>query len=959
MKVAVVGGGPSGLVAAKTLLDFGHDVVLLEREACMGGVWSRFRGYPLLRLLNTKHSFRFSTLGMPRNFDLFPTKGQVSHYLDMYIAQHNLASIMRLATAVTCMRPRNDSGGSAGWILTLNGGRQESFDHVVVCTGSCSKPCVPEIKGREAFEAAGGLCLHSNQLLDRSLLQGRRVVVVGFGQSALEVASLAAAAGASRTTLVARRVTWKLPSTLLGLVSLDRLLVNRFGEALLSMGRAPTWSWKRALRAVLLSLVELSARCEFKLGSNNLLPKYDLATAIDHHDVRDLYAGRASHEAKQMFFDLVDQGAVSIVRDATIRVLKADRSVLLSNGSTRGLSADVVIFATGYQRGLPDFVPAHVRTECALLYRGILPSGPSAPDGLTFIGLQTHTHTQAHARTRFTAMTLLVAELSALWIARHLEGRIFLPASCDCDESTQAHAKTPLAHIDALLSDLGAELGWFARTVRQGLGVVADDPALYDGVWDRVAQIRAAEIQTGKLMLPAAAAGKAHEESDTVGGPLEGAQSSSEQVSADGEELAMPGALSLDPAHPDAEEKEAEEVKEEEEEEEKKEKEEEGEETGDEDETVQGDDVAPPKEAVPEEDKGIKGTQQANEGHEEQAESVEEDKENVVRGEEGEGDSAKGKDAESSDEEEAKVEGVQEVEAEKAGEEVDDKEEEVEEKEDEQIDESCATISEVGETGKKTDDTVVEKELDDATVEQEAGRGEDYAEHKGLDAIKRALSLLQSKGKSDSSSLERKRPPSVISLSKCKIMSHMPTTMTTMMGSASKGHRPIPAKAVRRQPSPAPVARHARIQDPLGVRLLWKRPKQPPSTSSSFSASVQNDQFPFSPPLSRSSFSSSAAPSLASSPSSFTVSVSSGDRSPRVRTPSLLDRLDDCSTAVEIKAIFDKQQQHQAANVSHVGCPLVKPIARRGPLTTPPQQQHPPALIRITSQGLLEVVDSD
>ncbi|MCO5593182.1 hypothetical protein L7F22_047189 [Adiantum nelumboides] len=130
---------------------------------------------------------------MPRNFDLFPTKGQVSHYIDMYIAQHNLASIMRLATAVTCMRPRSDGSGSAGWSLTLNGSRQESFDHVVVCTGSCSKPCIPEIKGKEAFEAAGGLCLHSSQLLDRSLLQGRRVVVVGFGQSALEVASLAAA----------------------------------------------------------------------------------------------------------------------------------------------------------------------------------------------------------------------------------------------------------------------------------------------------------------------------------------------------------------------------------------------------------------------------------------------------------------------------------------------------------------------------------------------------------------------------------------------------------------------------------------------------------------------------------------------------------------------------------------------------------------------------------------------
>lgn len=897
---------------------------------------------------------------MPRNFDLFPTKGQVSHYLDMYIAQHNLASIMRLATAVTCMRPRSDGSGSAGWSLTLNGSRQESFDHVVVCTGSCSKPCIPEIKGKEAFEAAGGLCLHSSQLLDRSLLQGRRVVVVGFGQSALEVASLAAAAGASRTTLVARRVTWKLPSTLLGLVSLDRLFVNRFGEALLSMGQAPSWSWKRALRAVLLSLVELSARCELKLGSNNLLPKSDLATAIDQHDVGDLYAGKASHEAKQTFFDLVDQGAISIVRDATIRELKADRSVLLSNGSTRGLSADVVIFATGYQRGLPDFVPAHVRTECALLYRGILPAS-TAIDGLTFIGLQTQTQTQ----TRFTAMTPLVAELSALWIARHLEGRIFLPASSDESAQVQAHAhaETPLSHIDALLSDLGAELGWFARTVRQGLGAVADDPALYDGVWDRVAQIRTAEIQTGKLVLPAAAAGKAHEESDTVGGlsgaVVLGTQSSGEQFDAGGEDLAMPGGLSLEPAHPDAEGEEIGEVKDEESE--KKAEEEEEEETGDEDdEAIEVDVVAPSKEAVSAEDKGVKGTQEVNEGLEEQAESVEEDKENVVRGEEGEGDSARGKDAESSDEEEAKVEGVQEVHSEKAGEEVDEKEEEaVKEKEDEQKDEGCATISEVGEMGQETDDTIVEKEMDDATVEQEAGRGEDYAEHKGLDAIKRALSLLQSKGKSDSSSLERKRPPSVISLSKCKIMSHMPTTMTTMMGSASKGHRTAPAKAVRRQPSPAPVTKHARIQDPLGVRLLWKRPKEPPSTSSSFSASVQKDQLPFSPPVSRSSFSSSAAPSLASSPSSFTVSVSSGDRSPRVRTPSLLDRLDDCSTAVEIKAIFDKQQQHQAANVSHIGCPLVKPIARRGPVTTPPQQPHLPALIRITSQGLLEIIDSD
>jgi cation diffusion facilitator CzcD-associated flavoprotein CzcO len=92
---------------------------------------------------------------------------------------------------------------------------------------------VPHVDGLEAFT---GRALHSSELTDPGLIDGRRVVVVGAGKSAVDCAA-SAARRARSATFVFRRPAWMVPRSLPGGVPGDRLVVSRFAEAFLRYHR--------------------------------------------------------------------------------------------------------------------------------------------------------------------------------------------------------------------------------------------------------------------------------------------------------------------------------------------------------------------------------------------------------------------------------------------------------------------------------------------------------------------------------------------------------------------------------------------------------------------------------------------------------------------------------------------------------------------------------------------------
>lgn len=405
MKACVVGAGPGGIASAKVLVDNGFDVTVLDKYERVGGIWSPGGSYDGLANQASRRLFEFADL--PNRLH-YASAVDTQRYLEEYARRFGVLDRLRPGTEVVSVRAVDGPGplGSAGWLVdsrpTGDTGtpRREEFDHVVVATGAHHLPQVPDLPGRSAF---GGTVLHSNGVR-AGTFTGRRVVVVGGGKSALDLATRAARDGAS-ATLVQRRVNWMIPERLLlGLVGYKWILFTRLGEALLpryhdqDCVRAPDRLDDRVKRALWWLITRDML---FSAGFYRLPRRLRPAGPLPHHlahagvmprgYVRAVRRGRlATH--------------VSAVESFTAEGLR------LAGGHE--VPADVVVFATGHRTVFP-FLDSRVRTHDEhgrlRLYKGIVAPGT---EGLGFVGF------------RQIFNNVLGVELTAHWLAAHLRGAL-------------------------------------------------------------------------------------------------------------------------------------------------------------------------------------------------------------------------------------------------------------------------------------------------------------------------------------------------------------------------------------------------------------------------------------------------------------------------------------------------------------------------------------------------------
>ncbi len=189
--VCIIGAGISGLATAKVFLSQGHTITVFDKAGWLGGVWTPDRRHPGLRLQTVRDCYAFSDFPMPSHYPEFPSGAQIYDYLVAYATHFGVVPHLRLSHEVTKVAPRTD--GRPGWRVQVRDlasatEAAHDFDFVVICNGVFSEPKIPQIPGREAFEANGGTVVHSAQAPDASLLDGRSVAVVGFGKSALDIA---------------------------------------------------------------------------------------------------------------------------------------------------------------------------------------------------------------------------------------------------------------------------------------------------------------------------------------------------------------------------------------------------------------------------------------------------------------------------------------------------------------------------------------------------------------------------------------------------------------------------------------------------------------------------------------------------------------------------------------------------------------------------------------------------
>ncbi|KAJ8610363.1 hypothetical protein CTAYLR_003861 [Chrysophaeum taylorii] len=201
-RVCVVGAGPCGLVSIKELRSQGHAVTCYEASPRIGGVFSHDpeSAYENLYLTISNYFMCYSDFPpRPEQGVAYWSKSEYAEYLDRYAEKNGLRSAIAFETKVTSA----ERGADGLWTVTAqNAAGQrttELFDALVIATGSNSIPkTIPE-------NGFGRRQMHSSEYTEASFCAGKRVVVVGAGESAVDIACDVAEAGAASTTVWTRR----------------------------------------------------------------------------------------------------------------------------------------------------------------------------------------------------------------------------------------------------------------------------------------------------------------------------------------------------------------------------------------------------------------------------------------------------------------------------------------------------------------------------------------------------------------------------------------------------------------------------------------------------------------------------------------------------------------------------------------------------------------------------------
>jgi putative flavoprotein involved in K+ transport len=185
-RIVVIGGGAAGLSAGGALKRRGLDVLVIDRNARVGDAWSQ--RYDRLRLHTVYSSIAHYPL--PRHYPRYPTKDQYAEYLRAYARHFNLDVVA--GCRVHRVEPAG-GGASPGWLVASDCGEWRARV-VVLATGQYGTPVVPEWPGRAEFASQ---LVHSADYRNAQPYIGRRVLVIGIGNSGAEIAAELAEQGAA------------------------------------------------------------------------------------------------------------------------------------------------------------------------------------------------------------------------------------------------------------------------------------------------------------------------------------------------------------------------------------------------------------------------------------------------------------------------------------------------------------------------------------------------------------------------------------------------------------------------------------------------------------------------------------------------------------------------------------------------------------------------------------------
>jgi putative flavoprotein involved in K+ transport len=342
VEVVVIGAGPGGLAVAAALKGQGLNPLVVDRADRVGSSWRSH--YDRLHLHTPRRWSGLPGYPIPRSFGRWVARDDVVRYLEAYAAHHRLE--LRLGSGVTGVDRVDPSPDGARWAVRLDDGSTVTADHVVVATGYNHTPVEPDWPGLDGFP---GEVVLAKQYRNGRPYAGRDVLVVGSGNTGMEIATDLADHGATRVWLAVRTPPHILPRSRMGWPAQGTgILVRRLPPRLVDRV------------AAVLAVVQEPDLTAYGLPK----PEADLYSRV--------LVGRVPVQ---------DVGIVDAIRGKRVEPVAAVQAVegpdvVLADGSR--VAPSVVVVAAGYRAGLEPVV-GHLDV---LDGRGLpLVHGAHEPDG--------------------------------------------------------------------------------------------------------------------------------------------------------------------------------------------------------------------------------------------------------------------------------------------------------------------------------------------------------------------------------------------------------------------------------------------------------------------------------------------------------------------------------------------------------------------------------------------------
>jgi cation diffusion facilitator CzcD-associated flavoprotein CzcO len=385
-KVCIIGAGSSGIAAAQVLDARGIPFDCFEKGSQIGGNWryendnGMSSAYRSLHINTSRRVMAFKSLPMPENYPDYPDHFQMAAYFDEFADHFGLREKIGFRTEVIKVEPAE--GEWAVTTKTASGAEgTERYRAVLVANGHHWDPRWPEpaFPGSDGFD---GEQLHAHHYREPDVLRGKRVLVLGLGNSATDIA-VESSRIADRTFLAVRRGAYVLPKYLNG---------KPIDEAVHPLASYLPLSVQRFFA---MKGLEIAAGDMETYG----LPKPDHKLFEAHPTVSSELLPRLGH------------GDITV--KPNIERFAGGRTVRFVDGSEEEI--DLVVYCTGYKITFPFFDPKVLSApdNRLPLYRRVV--SVERP-GLYFIGF-----------IQPLGPIMPLAEAQCEWVADLLGGRAALP----------------------------------------------------------------------------------------------------------------------------------------------------------------------------------------------------------------------------------------------------------------------------------------------------------------------------------------------------------------------------------------------------------------------------------------------------------------------------------------------------------------------------------------------------